>query len=338
MLTREDLRRFLREMLKKEFPQMSRTSILKLAEDLEPILIKFSSISPGDHAGLGLGIRSLTDHVAEKHKVSKDKVSSVTFEVLKHFAFKIKVPPEEKSKNIVKFFLGCKPEDIEDYTVLVAFDDVVERFKKNLDRTSWKGKVLNGTYKGVKLSVIATGIGSPATAIYLETLARTRTKIVLRVGSAGGLQENIELDDLVIPYVAIRDEGTTLSYAPPKYPAVADFKMAEIAKKVCEELSYTHHIGLVVTTDAIFRENKNFINKWNRLGVLAVDMETAALYVVGARKGLRVLSILSISDSPFKHVPFYDVAAHDERKHPGFQNALKVALETIRKLHSMTEK
>jgi len=339
ILIHKNIKRFLREKLRKEFPQMPRTSMSKLANDLEPILIKFSSIPPTESAIiLGLGIRLLTDQIAEEHKVSKDKVSSVASEVLKRFAFELEEGNiSEDSKNITNFFLGCNPEDTEDYSVLVAFDDVIDRIRKYLNKVEKKGKVLNGTYKGVRLSVIATGMGSPATAIYMEALARTRTKVVFRVGSAGGLQRNVKLDDLVIPYTAIRNEGTTLSYAPLAYPAVADIDLVEIARKTCKELGYTHHVGTIITTDAIFQENMNFVYKWNRLGVLAADMETSTLYVVGARKELKVLSVLSISDNPLLQTRFYDITAHDERKHPGFQNAMMVVLETIRKLGNIKQ-
>lgn len=238
----------------------------------------------------------------------------------------------KESKDITNFFLGCNPEDTEGYAILVAFDDVVDRIAKYLSEVERKGRVLNGSYKGVRLSVVATGMGSPATAIYLEALARTRTKIVFRVGSGGGLQTYIKLDDLVIPYAAIRSEGTTLSYAPPTYPALADIDLLDVARKTCKELGYTHHIGIVVTTDAIFQEDINYVRRWNELGVLATDMETSTLYVVGLRKGLRVLSILFISDNPLLQTRFYDAAAHDERKHPGFQKAIIAVLETINKL------
>lgn len=238
----------------------------------------------------------------------------------------------KESKNITNFFLNCNPEDTEECAILVAFDDVVDRIAKYLSEVERKGKVLNGSYKGARLSVVATGIGSPATAIYLEALARTRTKIVFRVGSAGGLQKYIKLDDLVIPYAAIRSEGTTSSYAPSIYPALADIDLLNVARKTCKKLGYTHHIGIVITTDAIFQENMNFVRRWNELGVLATDMETSTLYIVGSRKKLRVLSILSISDNPLLHTRFYDTTAHDERKHPGFQKAIIAVLETISKL------
>lgn len=88
MLKRQDIKKFLGKEIKKEFPQMPKTSILKLASDLEPIISKFSSIPPTESASiLGLGIRLLTDQIAEKHKVSKDKVSSIAVEALKRFAF-----------------------------------------------------------------------------------------------------------------------------------------------------------------------------------------------------------------------------------------------------------
>jgi uridine phosphorylase len=331
---RRNIKNFLKEEIRKQFPQMPRTSASKLARDLEPILIKFSSIPPTESATiLGAGIRLLTDQIAEKHRVSKDKVSLVAIEGLKRFAFELREGDASKdAKNITNFFLGCNPEDTEYYAILVAFDDVADRIKKYLNEVQKKGKVLNGSYKGVGVSVIATGMGSPTTAIYMEALARTRTKVIFRVGSAGGLQRNVKLDDLVIPYAAIRSEGTTLSYAPLTYPAVADIDLVESARETCRELNYTYHVGTIITTDAIFQENEDFIYKWNALGVLAADMETSTLYVVGARKGLRVLSVLSISDNPLLQTRFYDFTAHNERRHPGFQNAIMAVLETIRKL------
>jgi uridine phosphorylase len=240
----------------------------------------------------------------------------------------------EDSEFIVDFFLGCKPEDIAEYCVIVAFEDVLNRFEKFLNNAVRIGRTLKGSYDNVELSVIATGIGAPATSIYLEVLSKTKAKYVVRVGSAGGLQNHIKLDDIVIPIAAVRGEGTTSYYAPLEYPAVSDLNLVNIASRTCNALSYPYHIGTIVTTDALFRETKDFVKKWNTLGVIAVDMETSALYTVGPQLGLRVLSLLMISDNLISGVKFYHPQAHDELKHPAFDRVIKVALETIKNIHT----
>lgn len=336
-----DLKEDLRKLLSEELRGSSKEAVSSLFGELSPLLLKFCSYPAVGSMGAGvrLGLRHTTDALAERYGVSAGKLNDVVNVLLKKFAFKLEQTHEIKSQDvfsvsssgelIVDFFLQCKPDDLSRYVVLTAFGAVSRRVTELLDNTSEIGRIVNGTYKGVGISLVTAGIGCPSTAIYIEALSRTAAEYLLRVGSTGALQEWLDLGDLVIPLAAVRAEGTTPYYVQKEYPATGSSEIIHALQQTATELGHTHHSGVVVTTDAIFRESEDLLQKWNRMGALSLDMETSALFIISQLKGLKAGSILAVSDHPFKGVRFYHPEAHDERKHPGFVKAIETALESI---------
>lgn len=164
---------------------------------------------------------------------------------------------------------------------------------------------ITGTYKGVQVSVCSTGIGGPSASIALEELVMAGADTFIRVGTAGSLSLDVTLEDVVIAQAAVRDEGTSAQYITEDYPACADFSVVCALEEAAIKLNLPHKTGIVHSKDSFyaeiepehsfFRENeeKKLID-YTRLGVLASEMEAAALFSVGALRRARTGAILKI--------------------------------------------
>lgn len=197
-----------------------------------------------------------------------------------------------------------------------------------------------GYLNGVKVSVTSTGIGGPSAAIALEELVKAGAKTFIRVGTCGGMQLDVKSGDAVIATGAIRMEGTTREYAPIEFPAVADFDVVNALVSSAKELGFPYHAGVVQCKDSFYGQhephkmpvNYELENKWQawvKLGCLASEMESAALFVVASYLKVKVGSV-------------FLVVANQEREKQGLENpvvhdtdgAIKIAVNAIKKLIS----
>jgi uridine phosphorylase len=158
-----------------------------------------------------------------------------------------------------------------------------------------------GYHNGIKVSVMSTGMGCPATAIAVEELANIGAEVFIRTGSTGALQPAIDLGDLVIASGAVKNEGTSRMYEPVEFPAVASTdvlnSLIQAASMLKHELKFNYHVGIVSTDDAFYAETPELIQKLTSLGALSLDMETSTLYVVSRLRGLRAGSIMAASEN-----------------------------------------
>lgn len=195
-----------------------------------------------------------------------------------------------------------------------------------------------GTLDGVKVSVTSTGIGGPSASIAMEELYRCGADTFVRVGTCGGMQLEVKSGDLVIATGAIRMEGTSKEYAPIEFPAVADLEVTNALAAAAKEKKEAYHTGVVQCKDAFYGQHEpevkpvsyELLNKWEawkRMGCLASEMESAALFIVGSALRVRVGSV-------------FLVMANQERAKGGLENpvvhdtdaAIQVAIEALRKL------
>jgi uridine phosphorylase len=195
-----------------------------------------------------------------------------------------------------------------------------------------------GTLDGVKVSVTSTGIGGPSAAIAMEELVRAGADTFIRVGTCGGIDLNVKSGDLVIATGAIRAEGTSREYAPIEFPAVADFVITEALSKAAEELQAEYHRGIVQCKDSFYGQHEpekmpvagmlqEKWEAWKRLGTLASEMESAALFTVASYLHVRAGSV-------------FLAVANQEREAAGMENpvvhetdrAIQTAILAIRHL------
>ena len=181
-----------------------------------------------------------------------------------------------------------------------------------------------GGYQGVKISVMATGMGIPSIGIYsYELIHFYDVKNLIRIGSCGALQPELKLGDIVMAQGACTDSNYASQYnLPGTYSAIADFDLLLKAKEAAARHGYRYAVGNVSCTDVFYRED-NPDKAWAKMGVLASEMESYALYCNAAAGKARALSMFTVSDSL---VTGEAMSAYDRQT--SFTNMMTVALET----------
>lgn len=170
---------------------------------------------------------------------------------------------------------------------------------QNREYTTWIGEL-----SGEKVLVMSTGMGGPSTAIGVEELYQTGVDTMIRVGTCGGMAEEVMGGDLVIANGAIRMEGTSKEYVDLAFPAVADFDVTAALRQSAKELGARFHLGIVQCKDSFYGQHspermpcgKELEEKWEmwiKAGCLASEMESAALYIVAQILGVRAGCILN---------------------------------------------
>lgn len=155
-------------------------------------------------------------------------------------------------------------------------------------------RVVNARYGERELTICSTGIGAPSAAIAAEELAAVGVETLVRVGTCGALQRDIDIGDMVVATGAAKDEGTTSRYESPTVPAVADHEVLSALVETANERDETVRVGGVATDDAYYAETDEYIAAWEAAGLLAVEMEAAALFSLARRKGLRAGAICTV--------------------------------------------
>ena len=187
-----------------------------------------------------------------------------------------------------------------------------------------------GTYKGVKVSVMASGMGMPAIGIYSHELFNGYgVENIIRVGSAGSIQEHIKLYDIVLGQGSCTDSNWAKQFhLPGTFAPIADFTLLSEAVKAAEAAGATYHVGNINSSDVFYGdhvgvpEGLDEIYGLKKMGVMALEMESAALYMNAARYGKRALCICTISDEILT-----GVLATPEERQTAFTTMMKVALD-----------
>lgn len=243
----------------------------------------------------------------------------------------------------LQYHTQLRPGDVGEYVILPGdpkrCKKIAEHFEDaTLIADNREYVTYTGFLDGVKVSVTSTGIGGPSASIALEELVNCGAHTFVRVGTCGGIDLDVKGGDIVIATGAIRMEGTSKEYAPIEYPAVADLMVVNALVSAAKEKDCEFYTGVVQSKDAFYGQHEpemmpagyELINKWEawkKLGCLASEMETAALYIVAAKLHVRVGAC-------------FLVMANQEREKLGLENpvvhdtdmAVQVAVEAIRKL------
>ncbi|MCR5724727.1 MAG: uridine phosphorylase [Treponema sp.] len=240
-----------------------------------------------------------------------------------------------------QYHTGIGPQDIGEYVIMPGDPKRCAKIAEHFDNAKLVADVreyvtYTGTLEGVKVSVTSTGIGGPSAAIAIDELAKSGAKTFIRVGTCGGMQEDVLGGDIVIATGAVRMEGTSREFAPIEYPAVADLSVTNALVQAAEALNVPHHTGVVQCKDSFFGQHEPEImpvsyeleskwQAWLRMGCLASEMESAALFIAGQFLRVRVGSC-------------FLVVANQERAKKGLSNkqahdtelAIKTAVEALR--------
>lgn len=210
------------------------------------------------------------------------------------------------------YHIGLTKEDLKGakYAILPGDPGRVEKIASKLSNSYKLGVNREytsylGDIDGEKVLVISTGMGGPSTAICVEELAQVGIENLIRVGTSGGMQLDVNAGDIVIAEAAIRQEGTSKEYVPVEFPAVANIELTNALKKAADELGYPNHVGIVQCKDSFYGQHdpekmpvsyelENKWNAWIKAGALCSEMETAALYVVSSVLRLKAAAVLLV--------------------------------------------
>ncbi len=238
--------------------------------------------------------------------------------------YHIDVAPGEVGRYVIL------PGDPKRCAKIAAYLEDARQIADHREFVTYTGKLL-----GVPVSVCSTGIGGPSASIAMEELRMCGADTFVRVGTAGGIDTDVEAGDVVIASGAIRMDGTSREYAPPEWPAVADFEVMTALKQAAEKLGLRNHVGVVQCKDAFYGQHKpeelpvsyELLNKWEawkRLGCKASEMESATLFTVAAYLRVRCGAVLFImSNQERLKAGLSNVIEHDTDK------AIRTAIEAI---------
>jgi len=218
-------------------------------------------------------------------------------------------------------------------TVIMAGDPLRAQFmaEKYLENPVLYNNVrgmlgFTGTYKGKKVSVQGHGMGIPSIGIYTYELFNFYdVDTIIRVGSAGAIDKDLHIGDIVIGMGACTNSDYAKQYQlPGTFAPIADFNLVQRAVNEAEKLGFTYKVGNIYSSDTFYDDNPNSLIAWQKMGVLAVEMEAPALYMNAARAGKKALCICTISDCPFT-----GEATSSEQRQIGFTNMMEVALGIV---------
>lgn len=241
----------------------------------------------------------------------------------------------------IQYHLRTKKGDVGRYVILPGDPKRVPLIASFLDEAvlvadNREYVTYTGYLDGVKVSVTSTGIGGPSASICMEELYKCGADTFIRMGTCGGIALPVMGGDVVIATGAVRAEGTSKEYAPIEFPACADFDIVMALREAAKKLGLKSHTGIVQCKDSFYGQHdpsimpvsyelENKWEAWKRLGVLASEMESAALFTVASYLGVRCGS------------EFF-VVGNQEREKLGLDNpklhdtepAIKVAIEGLR--------
>lgn len=181
-----------------------------------------------------------------------------------------------------------------------------------------------GTYKGKKVSVMGGGMGMPSIGIYsYELFHFYDVDNIIRIGSAGGIAEDVKLRDIVIGMGASTNSNFAAQYKlPGTFSPIADYGLLRKAVEAADKLNIKTVVGNILSSDTFYDDNQDANAQWRKMNILAVEMEAAALYMNAARAGKKALCILTISD----HV-FTGESLSSEDRQLTFKDMMEIALE-----------
>lgn len=217
-------------------------------------------------------------------------------------------------------------------TVIMSGDPLRAKFmaEKFLDNAACFNTVRNmfgytGMYQGRPVSVMGHGMGMPSIGIYTYELYHFYgVRQIIRVGTAGSIQKGINIGDIILAQGACTDSNYLHQYGlPGTYAPIADFDLLSRAVDKCKEMGVDYQVGNVLSSDIFYDDNKEW-HQWQKMGILALEMESAALYANAARAGRKALALFTVSDNLIEAK-----AATAEQRQQAFTDMMEVAFSLI---------
>ena len=242
-----------------------------------------------------------------------------------------------------QFHIRCVEGDVGRYVIVPGDPGRCEAIAKYFDDAKHVAQnreynLYTGYLLGEKVTVCSSGIGGPSASIAMEELHNLGADTFIRIGTCGGIRLDVRSGDVVIATGAIRYEHTSTEYAPIEFPAVSNFDIALALRDSAQALGYRHHMGVVQCKDSFYGQHSpekspvyyELLNKWEswkRLGVLASEMESAAMFVVASALGCRCGSCFHVIWNQER-----EKAGLDQDMNEDTSSAIRVAVEALKRI------
>jgi AMP nucleosidase len=206
------------------------------------------------------------------------------------------------ARDMLERYTGSPPDHFRKQIILTNFDYYLERFHNLCGDERTKGSVMNVVHsKKADVSIVDFSIGSPTAALIIELLATIEPKAVLLLGMCGGLHRSLKVGDFILPTAAIRDEGASYHFMPVQVPALPTFKIQKFVSQIIVEKELDYRTGVVHTTDYRFWEfDEKFKAQLYEERALAIEMESATLFIAGFASKVPIGALLLVSDLPLR--------------------------------------
>jgi DeoD family purine-nucleoside phosphorylase len=170
-------------------------------------------------------------------------------------------------------------------------------FENPVQRNGERGMLgYTGTFGGKPVSVQSSGMGCPSAAIVIEELIQLGVKKIIRVGTCGGLQPHHALGDLIVALTSVPQDGTVRTYVREPHCPTADWELVHSAVHAAKEAGQEMHVGPIVSSDVFYNPDGGQYERWSARGILAVEMEAAVLFTIGALRKIQTACLLTVSD------------------------------------------
>jgi len=252
----------------------------------------------------------------------------------------------------VQYHIQCDQGDVGRYVLLPGDPGRCEAIANHFDNPQLIAAhreyvVYTGALDGEPVSAVSTGIGGPSTAIAVEELVRCGTHTFIRVGTCGGMQDDVLVNDIVIATAAIRFDGTSKEYMPIEFPAVANYDALLALDEASRVVGVRTHMGIVQCKDSFYGQHDpsrmpirgELLAKWQAWiegGCLASEMESATLFILGSIMRLRCGAVLAVAGNQAQGAGIASVVAEKKLANPmeflGPGQAIRVGVEALRRL------
>jgi AMP nucleosidase len=206
---------------------------------------------------------------------------------------------EEIVKNWLPRYTGRALDDFDKYILLTNFDNYVEKF------AAWNNVEVQGRDKPMRsaraqgITMINFGMGSPNAATMMDLLSAIEPEAVLFLGKCGGLKRKSQIGDLILPIAAIRGEGTSDDYFPPQVPSLPSFALQKAISTTIRDFEQDYWTGTVYTTNRrVWEWDEDFKDKLRIMRAMAIDMETATIFITAFKNEIPAGALLLVSDQP----------------------------------------
>ena len=252
-------------------------------------------------------------------------------------------------KKRIQPHIMCGIGDIEKYVLLPGDPKRVEKIAASFDEAhkvaDYRGFLTySGKVDGLGISACSTGIGCPSAAIVVEELTKIGAETLIRVGTTGSLQREIDMGDLVVATAAVRADGASKAFMPVEYPAVASFDVVSALLQAARKLKKKVHLGVVLSSDAFYCDDDAAMSRLSEANVMSVEMESSVIFTLAGMKSLRSGAILAVDCNIPKGIKKGEfefgqkTGELDERVQKAIQDEIKIVIEAVKLLehHSLT--